>query len=218
MKKINYIISLGLLSLTILMSCDSILDKEPLDRFTNESFWVNSSTVESYANTFYNEFTGYGNGNGTGVFYFKTLSDDQAGNGFADWTHKDNLTTNNTWRDCYKEIRRANIMIENVPRIDEFDPVKNHWIGVARLMRAYEYYLLVRMFGDVPYTDEYLYIDDDGVLYGARVNRDEVMDKVLEDLNFATTNINDVGSKITWSRSMANAMKADICLNEGTFR
>jgi hypothetical protein len=85
-------------------------------------------------------------------------------------------------------------------------------------MRAQQYYQLVRMFGDVPYADQALDITDEGVIYGPRTNRDEVMDKVLEDLNFATTYINDVASKIAWSRSMANAMKADICLYEGTFR
>lgn len=218
MKRINYIIGLGLLSLTTLISCDSILDKDPLDKFTNSNFWTNKNNVEGYANTFYNQFTGYGNGGGAGLFYFKTLSDDQAGNSFADWGHKNNITSNSTWKDSYVEIRRANVMLENIPQIAESDAVKNHWIGVARLMRAYEYYQLVRMFGDVPYTEKALDITDEGIIYGPRTNRDEVMDKVLEDLNFATANINDVTSKITWSRSMANAMKADICLYEGTFR
>lgn len=218
MKRINYIIGLGLLSLSSLTSCDGILDKNPLDQFTNDNFWTNANNVQGYANTFYNEFTAYGNGNGTGLFYFKTLSDDQAGNSFADWTQKNNLTTNSTWKNSYIEIRRANIMLENIPKISESDAVKNHWSGVARLMRAYEYYQLVRMFGDVPYTDKALDITDEGLIYGPRTNRDEVMDKVLDDLNFATANINDVTSKITWSRSMANAMKADICLYEGTFR
>lgn len=218
MKNINYILCLGLLSLASLSSCDSILDKEPLDKFTNTNFWTNASNVEGYANAFYNEFTAYGNSGGAGLFYFKTLSDDQAGTNFAYWTQEDNLTSNSTWKNSYIEIRRANIMIENVPQIAETDAVKNHWIGVARLMRAYEYFQLVRMFGDVPYTDKSLNITDEGVLYAARTNRDEVMEKVLEDLNFAVANINDVNSKITWSRSMAQAMKADICLWEGTFR
>lgn len=218
MKRINYIISVGLLSLVVLAGCDSILDKGPLDKFTNDNFWTNGKNVEGYANTFYNEFTGYGNGNGSGIFYFRTLSDDQAGNSFSDWGQKGSLTTNSTWRSCYEEIRRANTMIENVPLIDEEDVTKNHWIGVGRLMRAYEYYLLVRMFGNVPYTDKTLNITDDGIVYGPRNDRDEVMNKVLEDLNFATANILDNSSKITWSRAMANAMKADICLYEGTFR
>lgn len=218
MKKVNYIIGLGLLSLSTLASCDSILDKGPLDKFTNDNFWTSASNVEGYANTFYNEFTAYGNGGGSGFFYYKTLSDDQAGNSFADWSQKNNLTSNSTWKDSYVEVRRANVMLENIPKIAETDAVKNHWLGVGRLMRAYEYFQLVRMFGDVPYTDKALDITDEGVIYGSRTNRDEVMDKVLEDLNFAATNINDVSSKTTWNRSMANAMKADICLWEGTFR
>lgn len=219
MKIINNIMTIGLLSLVAMVtSCDSVLDKGPLDKFTNKNFWTNAGNVQSYANTFYNNFTGYGNGGGAGLFYFNTFSDDQAASAFEEWPQNSYKTTNNTWRDCYVEIRRANIMIENVPKIKEDDVTKNHWIGVARLMRAYEYYLLVRMFGDVPYTDKSLDITDEGVIYGPRTNRDIVMDNVLDDLNFATTNITNVASKITWSRAMANAMKADICLYEGTFR
>ena len=218
MKKYILSIGVGILSMIALGGCDSILDKGPLDQFTNANFWTSAANVQGYANAFYNEFTGYGNGNGTGLFYFTTLSDDQAGNSFSDWSQKNNLTVNTTWSGAYKEIRRANVMIENVPGINENDAVKNHWLGVARLMRAYEYFRLVRMFGDVPYADKSLDVTDEGILYGPRTNRDQVMDKVLEDLNFAVANINDVNSKITWSRSMAQAMKADICLYEGTFR
>lgn len=218
MKKIYLSIGIGLFAMISFIGCDNILDKGPLDSFTNSNFWTSSANVEGYANTFYNEFTGYGNSGGSGLFYFRTLSDDQAGNSFADWAQKDNLTSNSTWRSCYIEIRRANIMIENVPNIKEDDATKNHWLGVGRLMRAWEYFQLVRMFGDVPYTEKSLDITDEGVLYGSRTNRDDVMDKVLDDLNFAVANINDVTSKITWSRSMAQAMKADICLYEGTFR
>ena len=218
MKKYILSIGLGILSMIVLVGCSSILDKDPLDRFTSSNFWTSSANAEGYANTFYNEFTGYGNGNATGLFYFQTLSDDQAGISFSDWGQKGSLTVNSAWSGAYTEIRRANIMIENVPNINETDAIKNHWLGVARLMRAYEYFKLVRMFGDVPYTDKSLDVTDIGVLYGPRTNRDQVMDNVLEDLNFAVANINDVTSKITWSRSMAQAMKADICLYEGTFR
>ena len=218
MKKINYIISLGLLLLGTLTGCDKMLDKEPLDKFTNVNFWTSAANAESYANSFYNNFAGYG-GKESGLFYYKTLSDNQAGNSFSDWGQKTETTTNNVgWRDRYVEIRRANTMIENTPNIAESDAVKNHWIGVARLVRAQQYYRLVRMFGDVPYADKVLDINDEGIVFGPRTNRDDIMDKVLEDLNFAVANINDATSKITWSRSMANAMKADICLYEGTFR
>ena len=191
MKNIKYIVGLGLLTLGSLTACDDVLDKEPLDRFTDENFWKTESNVEGYANTFYANFTGYGNAGGTGLFYFKTLSDDQIGNAFTDWDQKNALTSNGTWSSCYTEIRRANAMIEKIPEIDASETAKNHWLGVGRLMRAYNYFQLVRMFGDVPYTETKLNVDDEDVIYGPRTNRDQVMDKVLEDLNFAAANINE---------------------------
>lgn len=216
MKIINIIC---LLLLTTLISCDSILDKEPLDTFTNTNFWKNESNVSGYANEFYEQFTGYGNGSGAGDFYYKTLSDDQAGQSFADWAYINIPASNTTWRDAWIEVRRANIMLEKVAGISTIsDDVKNHWLGVAHLMRAWQYYHLVRMFGNVQWIEKSLDITDEGILYGSRDGRDDVMDKVLEDLNFATANINDVTSKTTWSRSLANAMKAEVCLYEGTFR
>ena len=218
MKKIKYIACL--LSLAVVSGCDSILDKDPLDSFTNDNFWTGEGNISGYANAFYEQFLGYGNGNGYGDFYFKTLSDDQAGMSFAKWTYPDNApSTSATWKNGWIEVRRANIMLENVPTVASLDEAtKNHWLGVARLMRAWQYYHLVRMYGNLPWIDKALNINDEGEIYGNREDRDMVMDKVLEDLDFAVTNIKDISSKTTWSRSLANAMKAEVCLYEGTFR
>lgn len=215
MKKVNIICVLSLLAI---ISCDDILDKGPLDTFTNTNFWKNEGNISGYANAFYENFTGYGNGGGSGDFYYRTLSDDQGASGFADWTYSNPPASSSNWKDSYVDIRRANIMIEKVAGTGLTDEAKNHWIGVGRMMRAWDYYHLVRMYGDVPYTDKALDITDEGILYGVRNNRDEVMAKVLEDLNFACTNIKDEKTKTTWSRNLAYAMKAEICLFEGTFR
>lgn len=203
-----------------LSSCDSILDKDPQDAFTNGNFWTSESNVSGYANAFYEEFTGYGNGGGQGLFYYKTLSDDQAGQSFADWAYLNVPASDSNWKTCWEEIRRACIMLEKIPEVTSMDlTTQNHWIGVARMMRAWEYYRLVRMFGDVPWIDKSLNITDEGVLYAGREKRDAVMDKVLEDINFACSNmIAGKGSKTTFSLDMANAIKAEICLYEGTFR
>lgn len=208
------------MSLMALSSCDGILDKDPQDAFTNGNFWTSESNVSGYANAFYEEFTGYGNGGGSGLFYYKTLSDDQAGQSFADWPYLNVPATDSNWKSCWEEIRRACIMLEKIPEITDMDEAtRNHWIGVGRMMRAWEYYHLVRMFGNVPWIDKSLNITDEGVLYAGREKRDAVMDKVLEDINFACTNmIAGKGTKTTFSLDMANAIKAEICLYEGTFR
>ncbi|MCE5205833.1 MAG: RagB/SusD family nutrient uptake outer membrane protein [Porphyromonadaceae bacterium] len=216
MKKINIIyITATIVALT---SCNDFLDKGPLDTFTNDNFWTNESNVTGYANTFYQDFLGYGNAGGTGLFYFRTLSDDQAGGSFADWTFQNVPASSTDWRDRWIEIRRANILLENVDKVNMSDDAKNHWKGVGRLMRAWHSYQLIRAYGDIPWVDKSLDITDEGYLYGVRENRDLVMDNVLGDLNFACDNMYDNNSKTKLNKNVAYAMKAEITLFEGTFR
>ena len=78
------------LAVTTLASCDDFIEdnRYPLDEQTNSpQYWNNAANVENQCNAFYNNYTGYGNGTGTGWFYFKTLSDDQAGGTFATWAN-----------------------------------------------------------------------------------------------------------------------------------
>lgn len=201
-------------------SCTDMLEKEPLDSFGNNTlFWSNPSSVEGYAAAFYNLFTGYGNGGGSGDFYYNALSDDQAGRAFENWKYSNVPASDGNWSSTWDEIRRANAMIESLETMsgDMDEETKNHWIGVARLMRGWQYWDLVRKYGDCPWVDHVPDVNDP-VLYAARDDRDVVMDHVLEDLQFACANIEDVSSKTTWSRNMAYAMTSHICLWEGTFR
>lgn len=208
-----------LLAVVLTSACNSFLDKEPLDMFTDENFWESENTVASYANSFYEQFAGYGNGNSYGDFYFKTLSDDQAGGySFADWTFTNVPANSAEWKDGWVEIRRANILVDRVDRVNMSDAAKAHWRGVGRLMRAWQYYKLVRNYGDLPWVDKPIDFHDEAKLYGPRESRDVVMDKVLEDLNYACENMYDNTSRTTLNRNVAYAMKAEICLFEGTFR
>lgn len=203
-----------------LTSCDHLLDENryPLSSQVNNSeYWSNSNNVDNQINTFYNDYLGYGNGIGSGNYYFKTLCDDQAGRALADWTFTNVPTSTSTWSSPYEEIRRANLVIEGVESSSLTDNQKANYIGIARLNRAFQYYQLVRCFGDVPLVLKALDVTDSEELYGARTNRDQVMDQVLEDLNYAVANISTQSGKQVFSVDMANAMKADICLYEGTY-
>ena len=216
MNKIYKFIAAGVLTAVSVVSCDSILDKSQLDSFEDGNFWSGEGNVESYANTFFNQFLGYGNGGGSGSFYFPTLNDNQASSSFRDWNYSNYVVTNSSWTSGYKEIRRANIMINRVEGMSSLtDAQKKHWIGVARLMRGLEYYWLVRQFGDVPLISAELKTNSPE-LYGERIDRDLVMDSVLEDLNAAVSDITST-SKVSWSKDLANAIKSEICLYEGTF-
>ncbi len=218
MKKI-FIYTAIVMSAVVATGCSDFLEdnRYPLDEQSNNpEFWNNASNVNGQVLAFYNNFSGYGNGGGTGLFYFKTLSDDQAGNSFTSWTYSNVPASSSNWSSPFTEIRRANYIIGNVRNSSLGTTDKKHYEGIARLNRAYQYYQLVRMYGDVQWINEVIDPAETELVYAARDNRDVVMDSVLNDLDFACASIVG-GSKITWSKDMAQAMKADICLYEGTY-
>ncbi|MCM1033124.1 MAG: RagB/SusD family nutrient uptake outer membrane protein [Odoribacter sp.] len=203
-----------------LTGCDHFLDENryPLSQQTNNpAYWSSADNVQTQINYFYNDFLGYGNGTGSGNFYFKWTTDDQCGRtSFANWINLNTSPTQSSWKASYTEIRRANTIIKNVETSSLTAAEKENFIGIARLYRARQYHDLVRKFGDVPLIEATLDPADDELLYMPRTNRNTVMDYVLEDLNYACSNIATVANKITFSKDLAYAMKAEICLYEGS--
>ncbi len=200
-------------------SCDDFLDDNrfPLDAQSNSpEYWNNAVNVEGQCNAFYNNYLGYGNSGGYGLFYFKTLTDDQAGGSFTNWTNTNVPASSSSWSAPFKEIRRASYIINNVRKSSLTDADKIKYEAIARLNRAHQYFDLVKKYGDVQWISEVVDPADESVVYAGRTDRDIVMDSVLADLNYACANL-PKGSKITWCKDMANAMKSDICLWEGTF-
>ena len=219
MKKIILSLMAGVVLFT---SCD-LLNNEPNEIPTIDNYFTSEANVELYTNYFYAEFAAYGTGGASGDFYFNTLNDDQAVKALKAWGFKNVSATDATWSACYTEIRRANILLEkinDVPdlQLPEKEANKKHWIGLARLYRAWQHYCLVRKFGDVQWLDHTLTADSTEALMAARDSRDYVMNKVLEDLNFAVANISkNKTSRTAYNVYVANAMKTEICLFEGTY-
>ncbi len=204
-----------------LTGCDDFLNdnRYPLSSLTvNSEFWSNAENVQNQINYFYEDYSGYGNGAGSGTFYWSTLSDDQSGRtNFTDWKFTSVPATSGSWSGPYTEIRRANLVIKGVESSTLNDAEKANFIAIARMYRARGYYDLVRRYGDVPLVKTALEPTDEAELFGPRTNRNEVMDFVLEDLNFAVENIATKSGKTVFSRDMAQAFKAEVCLTEGTY-
>lgn len=118
-------------------------------------------------------------------------------------------------------LRAVNYGLANYHRADVAPAIRDQYVAEARLFRAWFYYDKVSKFGDVPWVDEPLNIDSEE-LYAPRTPREEVMDNVLEDLNFATEHLpddwgdgNEPGRLNRWC---ALLVKARIALFEGTWR
>ncbi len=202
----------------LLTGCNDMLDKDPRDTFINNSvFWSNTNAVESYTNKFYDNYVGYSQNGSFGWYYFKSLGDDQGNSGFDNWLFTTVPSTSAYWTDGFKEVRRANYVINNVAASAMSDADKAYYTAVARLNRAWQYYQLVREYGDVEWLGEVIADPDDGHVYGERTPRDVVIDSVRCDLDYAVEHLPTVADKTKWSKHMALAMLSDVCLYEGTF-
>ncbi len=214
MKK-TYLLGLAGLAL-LFVSCNDMLDVNPRDKFTNDpEFWNDQNRVLNYTNTMYSyNFSGYG----TGIEdpYFSSLTDDQANPEFDNWTFTSVPGSTSYWSGPYTEIRRCNYLLDNMETSTIADGTKTRFRAIARLMRARNYFQLVKRYGDVQWQDHTITDVNDEIIKGPRDDRDFVMDKVLEDLDYAIANIGS-GDKASWNKDLALAMKSDICLYEGTY-
>ena len=196
-----------------------MLDKSPRSEFSNNpTFWSNANSVESYSNTLYENYSGYGQGGSGGWFYFKSLSDDQANPNFDNWTFTSVPNTSSYWSSPFEEIRRCNYLIEGMAISSLADGVKKNYEAVARLNRAWQYFQLVREYGDVQWYEKVvLDPNNEEEVNQPRTDRDVVMDNIVADLDFAIENLTTVKAGNAWSKHMALAMKSDVCLFEGTY-
>lgn len=123
------------------------------------------------------------------------------------------------WNWGWGSLRNVNYFIVN--NTDPIVPadVRRHYIGLARFFRAFFYFEKVKRFGDVPWINKPLNVDDPE-LTKARDPRTLVMDSVLADINYACENIRTINdpSRSLITKWVAYAFKARVCLFEGTFR
>lgn len=210
MKIIHYIASILLLA--AITSCN--LDEMPVDTATNKAIFGSASGLDLYSNSFYNILPD----TDAGVFQGDDVSDLVARNGVDNYLAPNALSpiTSSGW--SWSPLRNINYFIENAEKSEVAE--KNHYIGLARFFRALFYFDKVKRFGDVPWIDTTIEITDSVTLYGTRDDRFEVMDKVLEDLNFAIANITltSDASSTRITKNVARAYKTRIALYEASFR
>lgn len=195
-----------------LYSCS--MDEIPQASVDKETVFNNENGLETYSYSFYNMLPSVTDG-----YNMDAMCDYGAVTNYDDFIRKGaysaELSTGWDWED----LRNINYFIENCTSEAVEENVRNNYIGLARFFRAYFYYNKVVRFGDVPWIDRTLTVDDE-LLFAPRDSRTVVMDHVLEDLNFACEHISrtkdETGSLVT--KWVAYALKSRICLFEGTFR
>ena len=124
----------------------------------------------------------------------------------------DNEMVFDPWTRIYLGIAAANNAIAGAEQVDADDDVKNPVTAQAYFARAFYYFHLVRLFGDIPYIDSP--ISD----VAAATNVDntpeaEVYEKIISDLEYAEQWLpNTVASRATPSKAAAKSYLALVYL------
>lgn len=113
----------------------------------------------------------------------------------------------------YKVIQSANEMVEGIEKsTTEPYEVRIKYIAEARFMRAFAYFNLVRLWGDVPAITDPTSSQD--IFGNTTIGRNKVIDIyeqiIIPDLQFAEDNMDDYGRKN--NNSTASKYAAKVCL------
>jgi hypothetical protein len=97
----------------------------------------------------------------------------------------DNVFVGNWWNGAYSVIAQANLVIAKVPEITDIDAGRQKSIiGEAEFLRAWSYFYLVRLYGDVPLILSPVDATSED-LYPSRTPAQTVYDQIVTDLTDA---------------------------------
>ena len=220
MKKIIISI-LGVLSL---FGCVD-LKQEPLSFLTPENVSYDESNMTTMANGLYRALWGWNYGYCCRLFTLTLGADDVIAGQLsktrvividelrADATISE-LDVKYFWTNMYNLILNSNLMIEGISGSSGSFEEKKPYLGEAYFMRAFAYYNLVRIFGDVPAIIDSKSAQD--VLGNENIGRNRVADIydkiIVPDLIMAEEYLPEVPR--TRDNSSVGKIAAQTCLSE----
>lgn len=191
------------------ISCEDMLDYQPKDRLSPDTYFKTETDCELWTNNYYTVFP-----SAEGIYsepydviVRDVLADEISG-------VRRPMPTDGNWN--WEKLREMNFFLSRASQVED-ESVRLEYEGLTRFFRAYFYFEKVKRYGDVPWVDRPLGSDEEE-LYKGRDSRESVMEKVMEDVDFAIANLPEVQNVYRVTRWTARALKSRIALFEGTFR
>lgn len=186
-KYINLKLTLVILA-TSCISCENYLEKYPLDKPSDATFYSTESELSMAVNGIYN----------TSMYYQKSASpmnlvlDCASDIGWDRDQGSDlqllgeglqvpvNATFNELWFNGYSVISQCNMLLTNMHKAQSGTAaaVYKRIEGEARFFRAYQYHLLVNYFGNIPLLKEPQRITDKPLQAGRQAVNDFILDEL----------------------------------------
>jgi len=187
MKRIIYALSVAFMM--ILSSCSGYLDKLPLNGVSSDTE-INTAQAIALTNAAYQPIQ-WMNLYNMRIWTLDIVAGNSivGGEGATDGietvqysnfnTTTDNQIALDIWRGGNPGILRCNMVIQKIPGLDIPDDIKNRSLGEAYFLRAHYYFILVRMYGDLPLVLIPLVSGDNLML--TRTSADNIYKQIISD-------------------------------------
>ena len=183
----------------IVLSCNEVLDKSPIDSYSDAAVWNDEALTEAFANTAYKYLPhGFVLPSGLRFLPYANISDEcnsrnswstvgivimgnqsSAYGGPLDvWTKTGSY--NSSWN-YWQPINQANKFLDKMEESTIDEDLKNRLIAEMKTIRAYSYFKLISHFGGVPLITKSFSLDDDFRI--PRNTYEEVFNFVIKELD-----------------------------------
>ena len=206
MKKFNIIIVL-IASFVFTLSCnEDELELVNPNELSPETYFKNEAQVQSAVNAVYSNMQTRGLWSRHMFFMMDNMAQENGGNTQLEADKKQYLDFSFDsshggikayWDSCFRGINKANFVIGNEEAINEISESllsstrKAKFIGEAKFMRGFFYFLLVTRFGDVPLITV---IPEDGTGF-PKSSKEDVYQQIVTDLTEASAVLLDKGTE-----------------------
>lgn len=204
MKKLLIIITL-----IISFGCSSDLDLAPLDATSESTYWQSEEDARVFLNSMYADIL-----DADTYLFLNALSDDAYTRGRENYRNiasgsygPSNGVVEGIWENRFAGIRRANIFFNNIERVEDISEEERvSFTAQARFIRAWHYFFLIELYGDVPFITDEISIEESLVL--ERTNKDTILSFIYTELDKAIANLPESYSAEQQGRITKNAAVA----------
>jgi hypothetical protein len=176
-------------------SCKKYLDEKDNSNFVESNYFTSPSQAQTFVNGLYNKLYMFQNGDAYGESPFITMElfaghatslgqSVNNANVINQRTDSNNPGFETVWKNSYSAIANANLALANIPNISMDEGLKKKLLGEVYFIRAFFYYHLVRLYGDVPLITAPVTVDSPD-LYPTRTPFAQIYPLIISDLQAA---------------------------------
>ncbi len=194
-RNINILVVAVILVISSIIACTKDLNVTDQNNPTTESYFKTASELQNGVNSIYSSLRA-GNLVGREWFFTHDMRGSECASGGAQLeapraelltqptANPSNSVMTSVWNGTYQMINRANLVLEKAPTITDNPALRDRLVGETKFLRAWAYFELVSMWGDVPLYTETI---TSATGYKAKSPAADVYTQIIQDLTAAVS-------------------------------